>query len=896
MRFRLPFNSAWPLKNGAVFSFSLIIFLSSIFIPGAAAFVDRSEIVSRTLPNGLEVLVREDPGQTVAELQVWVGAGGRDEPKGKEGIAHLFEHMLFKGTATRKVGEIASTVEAAGGDINAYTSMDNTVYHITIASSYFETGMDVLSDAVQHSSFDKGELEKEKLVVIEEIHRGEDSPPRVFSEELFKAAYPKHPYGRKVIGTPASVKSISRRDMLAFFKHWYVPGNMKLVVVGNVKAGDVFRSAAAHFNARGGAIPRRKEVAQQPQTQSRIFHVQRDTDPARVALAFHIVALKDPEEPVYDLLAAILSQGESSRLPVNLRDKGIVHAAWAYAYTPKDPGLFILGATVDPERIGDALRGLLEQLAILREKLIPSEEIERARSRILNGKIFERERVEGQAREIGYMALTLDNPNFDDIYRSRIQAVDAGDLRAAARRVFSGQRATVGFLSRDVDAQPGDSEVRDLLNGKLAPAAHRKGTESVPAVYRSNLPNGLTLLVREDHRLPLVAARVGVLGGVRFETERTQGAFNLIAHLLTRGTRQMSATELALKLDGMSASLDGFSGRNSFGVTGKFLSRDIGEGLKLMGQVLTDATLPAHELDLARERMISAIKARKDNMEAFAMDLFRTALFKEHPYRFSTLGTEESVSSLTRDDLVKIYRNEIRPEGMVLSLTGDIRVEDAYRLAEKTFGGLSGGKFDPGPLPMEVPRGGKHVVREVRGDKAQTHLMLGYLGPTLYSPDLDSLDVLNAVLAGQGGRLFTELRDRRSLAYSVFSFVAPGIDPGFIAFGIGVSPAREQEALDGILEQIRLVRDQPVSPAEIERAKTYLIGSKMIELQDLGSRNDEVFFPVLYGEDLERALHYPERIRSVTPRQIQEAARRYLDPGKYTLVVLAGGASVTGPE
>ena len=131
--------------------------------------------------------------------------------------------------------------------------------------------------------------------------------------------------------------------------------------------------------------------------------------------------------------------------------------------------------------------------------------------------------------------------------------------------------------------------------------------------------------------------------------------------------------------------------------------------------------------------------------------------------------------------------------------------------------------------------------------RSQTHLMLGYLGPTLYSPDLDSLDVLNAVLAGQGGRLFTELRDRRSLAYSVFSFVAPGIDPGFIAFGIGVSPAREQEALDGILEQIRLVRDQPVSPAEIERAKTYLIGSKMIELQDLGSRNDEVFFPVPYG-------------------------------------------------
>ncbi len=890
MRFRLPFHSALPLKGRVVFSFFLALSLSSIFIPGAVAFVDRSEIVSRTLPNGLQVLVREDPGQTVAELQVWVRAGSRDDPKGKEGIAHLFEHMLFKGTATRKVGEIAATVEAAGGDINAYTSMDHTVYHITIASTYFETAMDVLSDAVQHSSFDKGELKKEKLVVIEEIHRGEDSSSRVFSEELFKTAFPKHPYGRKVIGTPESVKSISRGDMLAFFKHWYVPGNMKLVVVGNVKADDVFRSAADHFNAGSGKIPMRRKFAQLPQTRSRIFHIQRDTDPARVALAFHIGALKDPEEPVYDLLAAVLSQGESSRLPMNLRDKGIVNSAWAYAYTPMDPGLFILGATADQERIGDALSGLVEQISLLRDKLVSSEELDRARNQILNDKIFERERVEGQAREIGYMSLTLNDPNFDDTYRSRIQAVDAADLRAAARRIFSGQGATIGFLSRDLATQPTHAEVRDLLNVKLAPVSHVKPDRGTPTVYRSRLPNGITLLVREDHRLPLVAVRVGVLGGVRFETRNTQGAFNLIAHLLTRGTGQMSAAGLALKLDGMSASLGGFSGRNSFGVTGEFLSRDIAEGLNLTEQVLTDATLPAHELDLTRERVISAIKARKDNMDAFAMDLLRGALFKEHPYRFSTLGTVKSVRSLTRDDLVKIYRREIRPEGMVLSLTGDIRVENAYRLAVKAFGGLSGGKYDPGPLPMEVPGGGKNIVRETRKDKAQTHLMLGYLGPTLYSKDLDSLEVLNAVLTGQGGRLFTELRDRRSLAYSVFSFVAPGIDPGFIAFGIGVSPTREKEALDGIVEQIRLVRDQPVSLEEMKRAKTWLIGSKMIGLQDLSSRNDEVFFPVLYNEDLGRALRYAERIRSVTPAQVQEAARRYLDPEKYTLAVVAGRA------
>ena len=137
--------------------------------------MDRGEVISETLPNGLEVFVREEPGQRVVELQVWVGVGGRDEPEGKEGIAHLFEHMLFKGTKERGVGEIAKTIEAAGGDINAYTAPEQTVYHITIASDYFDTAMDVLADAVTNSTFDEDELEKEKLVVIEEIHRGNDN-------------------------------------------------------------------------------------------------------------------------------------------------------------------------------------------------------------------------------------------------------------------------------------------------------------------------------------------------------------------------------------------------------------------------------------------------------------------------------------------------------------------------------------------------------------------------------------------------------------------------------------------------------------------------------------------------------------------------------------------------
>ncbi len=880
-------------SNRNLSMFHLLIFTSLILsvlllpVPEALAFVDRGEVVTRTLPNGLEVLVREEPAQKVVEIQIWVGVGSRDEPTGKEGIAHLFEHMLFKGTKTRGVGEIASTVEASGGDINAYTSMDHTVYHITIANEYAGAAMEILADAIQYSTFDAGELEREKLVVIEEIHRGKDNPSRLFSQELFKTAFNVHPYGRTVIGTPESVSSVRRRDMVAFHEAWYVPGNMKLLVVGGISAPEIFDSAAKLFIEPGQKGSKREESTEPEPDGIRSFSLVMDTEPARLTFAFPIGELTDPDTPVLDLAAAILSGGRSARFPIHLRDKGLVLSAWAYAYTPRDPGLFIVGAATTQDKVEIASRALLQQIARLQTEIVSMEELNLARDQIINDKIFSRETVQGQAREIGYLALTLGDLDFNDIYYSRLQSVAPADILEVAQRVFRPERATAGFLTKESASQPDKDMTARLLTDILKPAVGLASKDVAP-VYRSILPNGITLIVREDRRLPLVAVRAGVLGGIRYETEDDQGSYNLLAHLLTRGTSKRTAQEMAQKLDSLSASIGGFSGRNSLGLTGKFLSRDIREGFSLMREVLTEATLPQGEIDLFKGQIVSAIRAQRDNMTSFALDLFRRTLFREHPYRFPIMGTEGSVGSITRKDLLAIYRSVIQPKGMVISVSGDITVQRAYKLTQEYFGDLEGGPYDPGPLPVEVGRDGIVSDRVLRDDKAQTHVILGYTGPALDAADLDVLEVLNAVLAGQGGRLFRELRDKESLAYSVFSFVAPGIDPGYIAFGIGVDPAREAEAVEGFLEQIRRIRSEPVTPEELVRAKRYLVGSHMIGLQTLRSRGDEVFFPALYGQDLDHALSFERRIQAVTAWQAREAARKYLDPENYTLVVVEG--------
>lgn len=884
-------------KNLIPVSITLLLISTFILIPlPSNAFVERGEVVSRTLPNGLEVYVREDPAQEVVEVQAWVGVGSRDEPEGKEGIAHLFEHMLFKGTSKRGVGEIAVAIESAGGDINAFTSMDHTVYHVTVAADFFETAIDVLSDALQNSTFQRQELEREKLVVVEEIHRGKDTPTRVFSEKMFATAFRKHPYGRAVIGTDESVMGITRKDMLKFFRRWYVPRNIKLVVVGKADPQDVFSAAQGLFVFEDRKGSSRVEVTEPEQEQARIFNLVKDTDPARVTLAFPIVSFADPMTPVLDVLASVLSEGDSSRLPVALRDSGTVHSAWSYAYTPRDPGLFILGAALKQENVLPALEGLLAQLSRLQNEPVPKEELERAKTQIMDGRIFSRERVQGQARELGYLALTLGDIRFEDTYLARVQAVDAMDVMRAARTYFSPDKATVGFMTRERTDQPDDNKVMELLISALSASARQELSQGKAKVVKSTLPNGIRILVREDHRLPLVAVRLGLLGGVRYESENSQGAFNLLAGLITRGTSEQTAEELARKLDDMSASIRGFSGRNSFGLQGQFLSRDIGEGMALLGEILKKPSFPEKELELAKGRVVSAIRAKRDNLTIHALELFRSTLFRDHPYRFPTLGTEETVSNLQRSYLLKLYNRVVQPGGMVITLAGDIDVAGAYKLVEDNFGSMKGSAYDHGPLPQEMGRAGVNSVFEERQDKEQTHIILGYLGPTLHSRDRDAVQVLNAVLAGQGGRLFAELRDKRSLAYSVFSFVAPGLDPGYIAFGIAVKPEREDEAILAIVDQIRNVIENPVSPQEMERAARYLIGSHKIGLQDLSSRVDEVFFPMLYGVDLDWALDYANRIRVVTARDVQRVAGKFLDPESYTIAVVRGSREDAGTK
>ena len=332
--------------------------------------------------NGFELLYQQSTAAPVVALDLWVRAGSADEKPDQAGMAHVVEHMMFKGTARRPPGQVAREVENIGGEINAFTSFDYTVYTMVVAGRYAALGVDILHDALTASAFDPGELEREKLVILEEIKRTRDNPQQFLSRLLFSGAYRLHPYRNPVIGTEKSVSGFSRSDLTAFVGHWYRPSNMVLVAVGDRPFEEMKKLASKTFGRlpASGAPDRPPRTRDPARTRTKVSHAARDVTEVHFDLAFGTPDAAHEDVAVLDLLSTILGHGDSSRLYGRIKLKeNLVRSISAGVYAPADPGLFYVGATVEPGRFREALGAVSEEISLIRSKPVGEDELDKAR-------------------------------------------------------------------------------------------------------------------------------------------------------------------------------------------------------------------------------------------------------------------------------------------------------------------------------------------------------------------------------------------------------------------------------------------------------------------------------------------------------------------------------------
>lgn len=855
------------------------------------------------LPNGLSVIVKETPGTQVATVQLWVKAGSVYESPKEAGITHLIEHMIFKGTPTRPPGQVAAEIEAVGGRINAYTSYEYTVYHATLTARHWPTALAVLTDAVLHSTFDPAELEREKQVVLEEIRMRRDRPNIRLYEELMTAAYTTHPYRLPISGSEESVTAISRDDILAYLANHYIPENFTVVVVGDVTAAHIMKQV----NETLGKLPRKNtpapEMAQEPEQQApRLFLKTDAINQTHLAIAFPIPAFAHPDTPALDVLAHILGNGEVSRLYESLRnDRGLVYRIDASAFTPRDPGLLEITAVLDAPNAQSALSGALTEAFRMKYALVSAEELARAKRNLESDFVFNLEKAEGQARVLGSFEMLTGDPREEE-YLNQVRAVSREDVQRVAVKYLHPSRLTIGFLApHEGGVKLPAAALAEIIAGAEA-SAHRPDT-STPVVHGGapskfttyRLDNGIRLLVRENHDIPTVSIQAVLLGGLRSETLRTNGAFAFLSELLPKGTARLNAQELARTVADMAGSITGFNGKNTFGIKADFLARFSDEALVLLRDILRTPAFDRDEAEKVRPELLAQLKNQEDSLPSVAFREFNKHLFQGHPYGLNTAGSEEALRAFTVDQLRAIYTEHARPDQLVLAVAGDIKAEQVKAEVERLFGdwpampAANSSLTEESVLLPEPPYAPRLV--KIPRSKEQVHIIVGFLGTTLTSPDRYALEVLDTVLSGQSGRLFIELRDKQSLAYSLSSFSLFGTDTGSFGIYIGTSPDKQEEATRAIWQELYRIRENEITPAELDKARNILISNYQLGLQTNNAQAMEMALNEIYGLGDDYGKRYVQAIEQVTAANVLAVARKYIQPDRHVMITVGNEAA-----
>ncbi len=839
-----------------------------------------------TLPNGLRVLIQEMRLAPVISVQAWMQVGSADEVGPEAGLSHMLEHMLFKGTPEGGVGSIARDVESCGGEINAYTSFDQTVLHLTVPSRHLDRGLDVARDAVVRPALDAGEFAMEKEVVLEEIRRGEDDPGQRLSKTVFAEAFEVHPYGRPVIGTTESVRAFTPELLRDFHRRWYCPRNTLLVVTGDASADEILRAVEQRFGDWPDTpVPARERTPEPVHDGLRARVLAEPVVEARIELSFPLPAVDHADIPVADVLAVILGQGESSRLNQEIRlRRRLANHVHAFSYTPKDPGALLVGAQAPPEAVVPLLGALAGELGRIARDGVAPEEVQRAAINILSDRVYEKETVQGVARKLGYFESLFGDTAAEAGYYAAVGTVSAEDVRRFAAETFALSRAVVAALvPADSDLTP--EEVMDALRGGVGAGPIPADRAAGPATERRELPGGVRLLVRENPGSNLVALRMGTRGGLLAESVRTNGVHNLLARSWPRGTGRRSAVEVAEAMDEIAGRCTAFSGRNSFGLSSTFLASGLGRGLDLFREVLLEPAFEADEVARMQALTVEGIRSIPDNPISLAFLHFHRALYPGHPFRMPVMGTEASVRRLTPGSLRSAYRRGLRRPGSVVVAVGDF---DGGRMTERLAEVLAAlppaderELVDPPLRPLRAVR-----RRAIEVDKEQAHLVVGFPGATVTDPDRHALEVLAAILAGQSGRLFLDLRDRQGLAYSVTAWSQEAVAPGFFAVYIGTERSKLDRARQGIHAHLRRLCDEPVDDEELQRAVRYLVGNFEIGLQRGGAVASRMLFDELYGLGHDAMERYADQLMALTAAELQRVAQQRLTLDRHVELTL----------
>ncbi|MFW5869152.1 MAG: M16 family metallopeptidase [Armatimonadota bacterium] len=576
-----------------------------------------AEPVVETLDNGARLVVEVDPSRPVAAVRVYVGAGSIYEGEYLGGgITHFLEHTISEGSRSRTLEEIEAALDTIGNTYNAYTTKDHTCYYATTTREDVDTAIEVISDFVLNPTFPQEHVETQRGIIEREMAMGDDEPMRRISHLLYETMYTTHPDRYRIIGYPEVFDAITRDDIVSYHEEMYVPDNIVVTVVGDIDGA----AALEQLRSIYGELPRNPkpavELAREPQQIAPRRRVDEDASLQRAYLrvAWPTIDLFHPDLYALDTLSGYLTSGESAPLVRRLRDElGLVDSIATYSATPSyNTGFFAFAATLDPANLERVEQEIVAALEEIRDNPPPKREIERVLKQVEAGEIFAQESAEGRASTLGRNLMITGDENFTERYVEGIRGVTPGQVSDVARKYFGADRINVAIL-------------RPPLEDGVAEQVERAAEEA--RTHERTLDNGLRVIVRENHSVPAASIATATLGGLRYETADNVGITSLMAQMFVRGTKEYTRQQFAERIDRLGGSLQPFSGRNSFGLTGQFLSDDIDTGLSLAVQALFHPTFPQDEFESQQKLALAGIAQQQDDVQSVALKTLLDELY-----------------------------------------------------------------------------------------------------------------------------------------------------------------------------------------------------------------------------------------------------------------------------
>lgn len=855
-----------------------------------------------TLSNGLTLLTRETRGTGVVAINTWVKAGYFHEPDEVAGMAHLFEHMFFKGSKNFPgAEEIAQHVSSLGGVTNAATIYDSTNYYFVMPVEGFVKGVEIQADAILHPLFHPEELKKEAEVVIEESNRKLDNPPAVATERMYETAFTDHRMRRWRIGSNEVLRNIRRDDLIVFFETLYRPSNIIVTIVGDVTHEEAILVVERTFGRLPAGSLKKERGPQEPlQDGFRFGESYSDIRQSFSVFGWHTPGEGSEEDETLELLSSVLGSGRSSRFYREVVGQGGANVVSAFNTVFEDIGIFTVRANYEDANLQEVEERILTQIERLKKFGPTDYELQLAKNRSESSLVFELEDVLGQAQLIAYFEA---RGAYEDIRKhiAKIRAVTPEMIRAAAEKYLTVDNLTLyhyrpagsPFIDRDTALEMvraaiegAELKVPESIAIPALPAALAQSV-SEPPVKRFVLSNGATLFVRERAGTPAVSAAIYFRGGRVHENSSIAGITQLMARTMRRGTRTRTGEQIDREIEFLGTALGIAVDEDFFGFSVDVLQPYFPAALSLLADVVLAPTFAPEGVEEEKYLQLAAIRRGLDSSSDRPFQLFFSTFYGNHPYALPDSGFLSSVEILGSHDLRDWYEQNVAADAALIVIVGDVVADDVYAVMEKTFAKLPKSVALRPAIPQVIPPQTQIEITETRNRK-QTAVVIGYQTVPPPHPDWIPLRVLQDVTSGLAGTFFAELRGKRSLAYTVFAGDSSRQFAGAFVGYIASEASKEEAARKGLIDEMKRLGTDGIQPEDLARAKSYLSGATKIRLQTNSSLAAEIAQNYLYGLGLDFTERFLDRVHGVTLDELRAIAKKYLSHDNYTVATLRG--------